>query len=118
MIKRKKREITLIEIMIVITIIAMITGVLAYNYSGSLEETKYSKTKIGIEKLETILSLAHAEYPDIDIETQWKEIIKKSPLVSDADALVKDGWGKEYQVELEDDGQIHIVSEMYQNYKR
>jgi len=117
MMKRKRRNITLIEIMIVITIIAMLTGVLAYNYSGSLEETKYSKTKFGIEKLETILSLAAAEYPDIDIEANWKEIVKRSPLVSDVNALMKDGWGKDYQVTLEE-GHIRVTSEKYQNYKR
>lgn len=31
-------------------LIAMITGVIAYNYTGSLEEGKAFKTKAGIEK--------------------------------------------------------------------
>ncbi len=47
----KRRYITLIEIMIVMFLIALITGVLAYNYRGSLDEGKAFKTKTGLAML-------------------------------------------------------------------
>ena len=59
--KIKRRYITLIEIMIVMFLIALITGVVAYNYRGSLDEGKAFKTRAAIDKLETILNLKVSE---------------------------------------------------------
>ena len=50
--------------MIVMFLIALITGVIAYNYRGTLEEGKAFKTKAAMEKIETILSLEIANHPD------------------------------------------------------
>lgn len=116
---KKRRYITLIEIMIVMFLIALITGVLAYNYRGSLEEGKAFKTKAGIEKLETILNLAVSENPPLmdHIETQWKEIVAQSPLVQNTSALIKDGWGVEYRVSV-DNNQIVVHSQRYDQYQQ
>ena len=51
--------------MIVMFLIALITGVIAYNYRGSLDEGKAFKTKAAIEKLETILNLRVSEDPGL-----------------------------------------------------
>jgi type II secretory pathway pseudopilin PulG len=118
--KAKKRYITLIEIMIVMFLIALITGVIAYNYRGTLEEGKAFKTKAAIEKLETILSLEIANHPDekSTISTGWKSIIDRSPLVHDPKALEKDGWGDEYVVEINDETDaITVTSKRYNEYK-
>lgn len=116
-IKIEKRNITLIEIMIVMFLIALITGVIAYNYTGTLEEGKAFKTKTGMERLETILSLEAADNPDLldDIEGNWKEAVRRSPLVKSAKDLSTDGWGGEYEVTTED-GQIMIRSERFEEY--
>jgi general secretion pathway protein G len=120
MIIRKKLEITLIEIMIVMFLIALITGVLAYNYRGSLEQGKVFKTKAAIEKLESILNLAVAENPELNdsIEENWKDIINKSPLVKNPKDLELDGWGKPYQVERTPDGYIEIHSDGLADYEK
>ena len=60
----KKRFVTLVEMMIVMFLIAMITGVIAFNYTGSLEEGKAFKTKSGIDKIHTILDLHLASHPE------------------------------------------------------
>ena len=116
----RKRYITLIEIMIVMFLIALITGVLAYNYQGSLEEGKAFKTKVGMERIETILNLAAAQDSKVsdDISGQWKTVIEKSPLVNNARDLMKDGWGYEYKVEKDNDGRIIIISEGLRNYEQ
>jgi general secretion pathway protein G len=121
--KRKriqKRHITLIEIMIVMFLIALITGILAYNYQGSLEEGKVFKTKTGMEKLETIINLEVARDPQLidSITERWQEIVKRSPIVKNPQDLIKDGWGQEYRVEKDSDGKIVVTSQAYEDYLR
>lgn len=116
---KKRRFITLVEMMIVMFLIAMITGVIAYNYTGSLEEGKAFKTKAGIEKIHTILDLHLATHPeDRDhIDTGWRQIVEHSQLVKNAKELIKDGWGNEYQVSRGQDGEIEIKSPKYAQYQ-
>lgn len=113
----KRRYVTLIEMMVVMFIIAMLIAVLGYNYRGTLEEGKAFKSKAGIERLETILSLAVAENSNLldDLEGNWQDIVKRSPLVSHPEALIKDGWGQEYKISVED-GIIVVRSERYEEY--
>lgn len=118
--KFKKRYVTLIEMMIVMFLIALITGVIAYNYRGSLDEGKAFKTKAAIEKLETILNLWVADHPeDLDhMAQQWPKIVESSPLVQNKSALMKDGWGENYTVTVDNDHVIHIHSSKYDDYKK
>lgn len=120
MINCKKRFITLIEIMIVMFLIALITGVLAYNYRGSLEQGKVFKTKAAIDRLETILNLAIAENPNLkdDIEQKWKEVVNHSPMVKNPKDLQVDGWGKEYKVEINNEGHLEVKSEGLEEYEK
>ncbi len=112
--KLNRRFITLVEIMIVMILIALITGVLAVNFRGSLEEGKVFKTKTGIDKLEAVLNLEVAKKPDLmDSITDrdvWQKVVRTSPLVQNPNDLIKDGWGQEYEVSLESDGRIKVSS--------
>ena len=116
----KRRFVTLIEMMIVMFLIALITGVVAYNYRGTLDEGKAFKTKAGIEKLHTILSLAVADDPNINLSGEgWKEFIKTSPLVQNPSALIKDGWGSDYTVNYDQNtGNVTITSAKYDAYQQ
>jgi Tfp pilus assembly protein PilE len=116
---KKRRFITLVEMMIVMFLIAMITGVIAYNYTGSLEEGKAFKTKAGIDKIQTVLDLHLATHPeDRDhIDTRWREIVESSQLVKSPKELLKDGWGIEYSVSKDQNGGIEIKSEKYSQYQ-
>lgn len=116
----KRRFVTLIEMMIVMFLIALITGVVAYNYRGTLDEGKAFKTKAGIEKLQTILSLAVADDPNINLNGEgWKDFIKASPLVQNPSALIKDGWGSDYTINYDaNTGNVIISSAKYEAYKQ
>lgn len=116
----QRRYVTLIEMMIVMFLIALITGVIAYNYRGSLDEGKAFKTKASIEKIETILNLEVAKKPELrdGIASEWKTVIGNSPLVHDKSALLKDGWGAEYDVGIDDNGSIRVSSQKFEEYKR
>jgi type II secretory pathway pseudopilin PulG len=115
----KKRHITLVEMMIVMFLIAMITGVIAYNYTGSLDEGKAFKTKAGIDKIHTVLDLRLATHPEErdDISSKWTTIIDDSQLVKNAEDLKKDGWGIPYTVETDNNGDILIRSQKYDDYQ-
>lgn len=111
--KKTRHHITLIEIMIVMTLIAMILGVVAYNYQGALEEGRAFETRANIEKIRTILTLRVANDPSAidNLSDKWKDYIRASPLVQNADKIIVDGWGQEYKVSAEQtpDGNNMIV---------
>lgn len=115
----KKRRITLIEIMIVMFLIALIAGVITYNYRGSLDEGKAFKTKAAIDKVETILNLSVAEDPSLldHLSSEWTKVIQESPLVKNPDDLIKDGWGVPLQVTTEGNV-IHVRSAKFDEYKQ
>lgn len=115
----KKRHVTLIEMMIVMFLIALITGVIAYNYRGSLEQGKAFKTRMGMEKIKTILELDAAEHPENleRLSTEWKRVIQSSPLIQNAESLTKDGWGYDYHVEVHNNG-IEVRSDKLDDYDR
>jgi len=111
---KKKRSVTLIEMMIVMFLIAMIIGVVAYNYSGSLDEGRAFKTKAAIDKIETILHLADAEGGN-DVVSKWETYVNSSPLVQKGSDLTKDGWGEKFQVDKSED-QIVVSSSRLNKY--
>lgn len=115
----KKRFITLVEMMIVMFLIAMITGVIAYNYTGTLEEGKAFKTKTGIDKIHTVIDLHLATRPEDreHIDTMWRGIVENSQLVKSPKELIKDGWGIEYQVTKDQNNDIEIKSDKYNQYQ-
>lgn len=117
--KIKRHFVTLIEMMIVMFLIMLITGVIAYNYRGSLDEGKAFKTRAGIEKVETILNLAIAQNPSLadGVEGNWTQIVESSPLVQNASVLTKDGWGAPYEVTMED-GRVQVFSRAFEDYKK
>lgn len=114
--RQKKRYITLIEIMIVMFLIALIVGVLAVNYGGSLDEGKAFKTKMAIEKVSTILNLEAAKNPEFMSHiSSWPEVVKASPLVRNPNDFLKDGWGEDLKVEVQDNV-IYVYSTRLQEY--
>src|SRR5271169_2616778 len=104
---KKKRSITLLEIMIVILLIGLIGGVISYNLKGTLDKGKAFRSKEGAMKLQDILNLeiqiAHRKSDDFTGGTDEKyanvlECIKNSGLVTDPKNFVKDGWGEPYTI--------------------
>lgn len=125
---KKRRSITLIEMIVVMLLIATITGAIAYNYRESLNQGKVFKTKEALSRIETILNLELADRPDAanDIQQHWQDCVKRSPLVKDPNQFLFDAWGAAYQVALkhsDDTGQPYFEVESenlkrYENNKR
>lgn len=116
----EKRTLTLIEIMIVIFIITLISGVVGYNLKGSMDKGRAFKTEQGIDQLRNILLICASEGADMSqIKEKTIEVVKKAGLAKDPAKLVVDGWGKPYRIEISADGNdFHITSENLSNYKK
>ncbi|MDF2549843.1 MAG: putative outer membrane protein [Chlamydiales bacterium] len=116
--RKKRRRLTLIEIVIVMSLIAMVMGVLAYNYQGSLDEGKVFKSEQAISKITSILTLALAEDPELgsSLSENWYQIVLRSPLINDPKQLARDGWGDEFNVTYEE-GRVEVHSRKLDEYK-
>jgi general secretion pathway protein G len=89
---------TLIEIIVVITIIAMITAAVAVSVIPKLDEAKVDTAKLDIKNIESALKLYYAKkgnYPDTG--TGLKALVDTQNL----DKIPVDPWGSEYQYLLE-----------------
>ncbi|MBA3237017.1 MAG: prepilin-type N-terminal cleavage/methylation domain-containing protein [Parachlamydiaceae bacterium] len=116
--KIKTRFFTLIEMMIVLSIISLLLGVLGYRYASTLDEGKAFKTKFAMERLSGILNLKSADDPSFlsNIPGQWLDVATNSPLVNNVDSITRDGWGNLFEVNLSQDGSIEIHSKKYEDY--
>lgn len=111
---------TLLEIMIVIFLIGLIGSVIGYNVKGSLEEGKAFKTEQGAMQIQDILSLEASDgTPLEEIVARPAYYLKRSGLCKDYNKLLKDGWGKPYEITSNQKGtKIKVVSAALIAHKR
>ncbi len=96
--KKRRSHITLIEIMIVIVLIGLIGGALAFNMRGSLDQGKVFQTEQKLKRIEDILSIAEAQGTSLDeIASTWETIVADSPL-ADGAKTTTDGWKEKFTV--------------------
>lgn len=98
--KKRKKPFTLIEIMVVMVLIGILGGIVAYSVSGSLEQGKVFKTQQGIRRVEEVIELHLASNPQQfeNVTERWQDWVRASPLVRNPDDLLYDGWGRPYRV--------------------
>lgn len=97
--KTKKQALTLLEIMIVICLITLITGVIGYNMKGSLDKGKAFRTEQAKVQLHDLLILALSEGKKMDeILANPKDTLLKLGLAKDPDGLLKDGWNEPFAI--------------------
>ena len=127
---RKKRAITLLEIMIVILLIGLIGGVVSYNLKGTLEKGKAFASKEGAKKLEDIINLELQQGPRKASEiagdksedrTLVKDCVLNSGLISaqQIKKFLKDGWSEFYHIKkVRGDNQVIVTSRKLQEYNK
>lgn len=114
--KQKKRNITLMELMVVMVIIGIISTVIGRGISGSLEKGRKFKTEHSRKQLEEILllqvALGECKLEDLKDKSIVEAQLKKSGLVAKVDDLLKDGWGDPYIIEVPEGlNEIQIISQ-------
>jgi len=90
---RLRRGMTLIEIMVVITILGLIAGAVVVAVIPRLDEARHSRAELDIKNIESGLKLYYARkgtYPDTS--TGLKALVDLQIL----DSLPKDPWGNDY----------------------
>lgn len=97
--RSKKRALTLLEIMIVICLITLITGVIGYNMKGSLDKGKAFRTEQAKEQLRDMLLLALSDGEKMeDILANPKKSLTNLGLAKDPESLLKDGWNQPFSI--------------------
>lgn len=118
----KKRAITLIEIMIVIFLIGIIGGTLAFNMRGSMDQGRAFKTEQTIARVHNILMLecASSDKELNQVVKEWKKVLEHSPLVKNKGKdLITDGWNKPLKVQLSPEGDdLVISSDRYETFRK
>ncbi|MDE3045055.1 MAG: general secretion pathway protein GspG [Verrucomicrobiota bacterium] len=100
----KKRTLTLLEVMIVILLISLITGVIGYNMKGSLDKGKKFKSIQAKEQLHDMLLMCVAEGKDPEkVQKEPEQALKALGLAKDLKKLMKDGWGAPFSITLTSD---------------
>ncbi|MFZ0565745.1 MAG: type II secretion system protein [Chlamydiales bacterium] len=118
--QKKRQPVTLIEIMIVIVLISLIGGALAFNMRGSLDQGKAFKTEQNINRIHDILMMEYAKGED-GLETiieKRKEILNNSPLIKKGEKLLKDGWGQEFAFEIKRGDTLKIISNKLDDWNK
>jgi general secretion pathway protein G len=119
--KKKKRTLTLIEIMIVIVLIGLIGSVIGVNMKGSLEEGKAFKTRQARDQITDILMLEVARgVPIEDVIKEPQKYLENSGLIKNPKTFVKDGWGElfDIQADASGNGNIIVTSSKLLSYNR
>ncbi|HEX2580109.1 MAG TPA: prepilin-type N-terminal cleavage/methylation domain-containing protein [Rhabdochlamydiaceae bacterium] len=127
---KKKRAITLLEIMIVILLIGLIGGVVSYNLKGTLDKGKAFASKEGAKKLEDILNLEIQQgtrkalvvaRDNSDNREVVQACLTNSGLISSQQIkkFIKDGWGEYYTIrKVKGQEQVVVTSRRYEEYKK
>lgn len=114
--KTLKNPLTMIEMLIVITLIGIIGSVLALNLSSGLKKGKEFKTTQGKAKLKNILNyeVISGNSDPQDVVDNWVEVVTDSDLREkdqSIDEIINDGYGKRYTVIYdEENDEIKILS--------
>ncbi|MBS0624722.1 MAG: type II secretion system protein [Verrucomicrobia bacterium] len=117
--KKRKRALTLLEIMIVIALITLISGVISYNMRGTLDKGRAFKTERAIDQLRDMLQLCQAENIKVsDDKATLKAALNKLGLAKDVDKLLTDGWGQPLVVQISDQGDIAITSAKLDEFQK
>jgi general secretion pathway protein G len=118
--KRKKRALTLLEIMIVIFLITLITGAIGYNMKGTLDRGRAFRTEQAKAQLHDLLLICLEEgvKPD-DLAKEPGGYLKKFNLAKNSDKLVQDGWGTNFAIQYNQSrSDFKITSQAYDKYMK
>ncbi|MEM7174403.1 MAG: type II secretion system protein [Chlamydiota bacterium] len=113
--KRKKRPMTLVEVMIVIAIISLIAGVVGVKMRDGLEKGKAFKTEMAINKLYEILIFEDIKDPS-NLTAADRNKINQSEFTRNADSVLRDGWGEEFTFVPKQNEEIEFYSRRYVEY--
>jgi type II secretory pathway pseudopilin PulG len=117
--KKKKRALTLLEIMIVIFLITLITGTIGFSFRGTLDKGRAFRTEQAKEQLRDLLLMCLAEgKADVDaLAKNPVKYLKETNLAKDPKKLVKDGWNQPFEITAINKSDFKIISKALDEYR-
>lgn len=107
---KKKKTLTLLEIILVIFLITLITGAIGYNMKGTLDRGKAFRTEQARAELHDLLLVAVSEGRSFSDVLQNKEkYIRDAGLAKNPDKLFEDGWGNKFSIALNKDKDDFVI---------
>ena len=113
---KRKRALTLIEIMVVLLIIGIVSTVIGVNVKGTLKESKAFKSEKGSKQIYEILTLEMAKDPTVtqNLIEHPELFLKNSGLVQDPKKFLVDGFGEPFILSIkEEDGDLAVTSKKW-----
>ena len=96
--KKKQYALTLLEVMVVISLITLILGVLGYNMKNVLNKGKIFRTEQAIERLKNLFDLEIASGKSLEeVFRDRVEIIKESGFGRKSEDMLKDAWNDDFE---------------------
>ncbi len=119
---KKKRALTLLEIMIVIALITLITGVIGYNMRDTLDRGRAFRTEQAIEQVRDMLLLCVSDGKRprdmLESRTALVNAIKSVGMAKDPIKILQDGWGNPLVVEFDSaTGDFLVTSQRLEEYR-
>ncbi|WP_322631931.1 type II secretion system protein [Chlamydia trachomatis] len=109
--KKRKQSITLVEMMVVITLIGIIGGALAFNMRGSLQKGKIFQTEQNCARVYDVLMMEYASgnLSLKEVIANKEAILEDSAWCKEGKKLLKDAWGEDLLVKMNDKGDDIVV---------
>lgn len=102
----------MIEIMIVILLIGMIGGALAFNMRGSVDKGRAFKTEQNISRVYDALMLEYAkgEQSLDEIVNDRERILNECPFIKGGASLLRDAWGNNMSVTIDEEHDEIVIT--------
>ncbi|WP_139415037.1 type II secretion system protein [Chlamydia abortus] len=109
--QKRKQSITLIEIMVVITLIGIVGGALAFNMRGSIQKGKAFQSEQNCAKVYDILMMEYATGGASlkEIVDRKESVLEGAAWCKEGKKLLKDAWGEDIVVKVNDQGDDLVV---------
>lgn len=108
---KRKQSITLIEMMVVITLIGIVGGALAFNMRGSIQKGKVFQSEQNCAKIYDILMMEYAtgSLSLREIVDRKEAVLEGAAWCKEGKKLLKDAWGEDIIVKVNASGDDLIV---------
>ena len=116
---KKKRALTLLEIIIVIFLITLITGAIGYSMKGTLDKGRVFRTEQAIEQLRDLFLMCLSEGESGEaIIGDPAAMLAKYGLAKNPKKIIEDGWGKKFDIALvRGNNDFKITSDNLEKYR-
>lgn len=96
--RKKRRGLTLIEILVVVTILGIIAGIIGINVVGALDDAKRDTANVQIKNISDAIELYKIKFSRYPTTAEGLNALSKPPEGKKAlmDAIPKDPWQQDY----------------------